>query len=1211
MRLANLMQLSHNMSVDLYVDSALRGAKLVIARVLGGLGYWPYGLEQIAESCRASGALLCVLPGDDQPDPDLDRLSTVPAPARIRFWRYLIHGGPENAEQFLRFAFDCAGTPTPWTEPRPLPAAGFYWPGGAGGGGAGSGAVLSLDDVRAEWARAGLAAEAPACALVFYRALFQAQNLKPVDALTAALMCAGLAPVPVFVQSLKDPVSAALVSDALAAANTAVVLNATGFSVSAPGAPRTQTPFDGPDCPVLQVVFAGSNKKSWEDGTAGLSARDIAMNVALPEVDGRVLTRAVSFKGSARRDALTETDIIEYDPAPDRIDFTAALAAAWARLRATPAPARRVAVVLANYPNRDARMGNGVGLDAPEGVVTALRAMAEAGYNVDGAPQTGAELIARLKRGPTNDFTALAGREVSETFSLSDYRAFFSGLSASVQSAVTARWGAPEDDPFVIKGAAAFAVPAFVCGNAAIALQPARGYNINPVESYHDPALVPPHNYLAFYAWMRASFGAHAVVHFGKHGNLEWLPGKALALSDGCFPEAALGPLPNMYPFIVNDPGEGAQAKRRAAAVIVDHLTPPLTRAESYGPLRDLEQLVDEYFEASGVDPRRLKVLSEDILSMMAASGLDKDLGVEGGADTKTALGKLDGYLCELKELQIRDGLHVFGAAPEGALLDNLLTALVRVPRGAGGGAEASLHRALAADFALEGFDPLDCDMAAPWSGPRPAALADIVSEPWRTHGDTVERIEALALALIAGDAQPESAWPRAAAVLDYVRGDLRPAVLASGEAELSGLLAGLAGRFVAPGPSGAPTRGRLDVLPTGRNFYSVDPRTAPTPAAWRLGWESAARLVELHRQTHGEWPRAVGLSAWGTSNMRTGGDDIAQALALIGARPLWDTASRRVTGFEVLPQSVLGRPRVDVTLRISGFFRDAFPALIDLFDSAVRAVAALTVEDETANPAAARVAADRRALEAEGVDSAEAELRAGFRVFGARPGAYGAGLQALIDEKGWETDADLARAYVAWGGYAYGQGAQGAPRHGLFERRLAAMDAVIHNQDNREHDLLDSDDYYQFEGGMTAAARVLSGAQPAVYHADHSRPETPRIRTLEDEIARVVRARVVNPKWIAGVMRHGYKGAFEMSASVDYLFAFAATARAVGGHHFDLVFDAYLDDADVRGFLARENPGALKDIAAKLLEAQDRGFWTPRRNSARAVLETLAAGEG
>ncbi|MHC8507918.1 MAG: cobaltochelatase subunit CobN [Rhodospirillales bacterium] len=1217
LRLANLMRLSHNLSVDLYVDSALRGAKLVIARVLGGCGYWPYGLEQIAEACRASGAQLCALPGDDQPDPELDRLSTIPAEARTRLWRYLINGGPENAEQFLRFAFDCAGTPTEWVEPRPLPAAGFYWP-------EHSGAVLSLDDVRAAWARAGLAADAPACApacaprcaVVFYRALFQAQNLKPVDALTAALMRAGLAPVPVFVQSLKDPVSAALVSGALAETEAAVVLNATGFSVSAPGAPRTQTPFDAADCPVLQVVFSGSSKESWEAGTAGLSPRDIAMNVALPEVDGRVLTRAVSFKGAARRDALTETDIIEYDPAADRIDFTAALAAAWARLRQTPAPARRTAVVLANYPNRDARMGNGVGLDAPEGVVTALRAMAEAGYNVDGAPQTGAELIARLKRGPTNDFTALAGREVSETLALSDYRAFFSELSASVQSAVTARWGEPESDPFVMKGAAAFAVPAFVCGNTAIALQPARGYNINPAESYHDPALVPPHNYLAFYAWVRRAFGAHAVIHFGKHGNLEWLPGKALALSDACFPEAALGPLPNLYPFIVNDPGEGAQAKRRAAAVIIDHLTPPLTRAESYGPLRDLEQLVDEYFEASGVDPRRLKVLSEDILLLMAASGLDKDLGVEGGveggADTAAALGKLDGYLCELKELQIRDGLHVFGAAPEGALLDNLLTALVRVPRGGGAGAEASLHRALAADFGLADFDPLDCDMAAPWAGPRPAALADIVSEPWRTNGDTVERIEALALALIAGETAPGPAWPRAAAVLDYVRAELRPAVTASGAAELSGLLAGLSGRFVAPGPSGAPTRGRPDVLPTGRNFYSVDPRTAPTPAAWRLGWDSAARLVELHRQTHGEWPRAVGISAWGTSNMRTGGDDIAQALALIGARPLWDTASRRVTGFEVLPQSVLGRPRVDVTLRISGFFRDAFPALIDLFDSAVRAVAALGAEeDETANPIAARVMAERSALEAEGVDSAEAALRAGFRVFGSRPGAYGAGLQALIDEKGWETDADLARAYTAWGGYAYGQGAHGAPRHGLFERRLAALDAVIHNQDNREHDLLDSDDYYQFQGGMTAAARVLSGAQPAVYHADHSRPETPRIRTLADEIARVVRARVVNPKWIEGVMRHGYKGAFEMAASVDYLFAFAATARAVGGHHFDLVFDAYLDDAHVRGFLARENPDALKDIAAKLLEAQDRGLWTPRRNSARAVLEALAAGEG
>ena len=499
------------------------------------------------------------------------------------------------------------------------------------------------------------------------------------------------------------------------------------------------------------------------------------------------------------------------------------------------------------------------------------------------------------------------------------------------------------------RGRGAFAIPAYRCGRVAIALQPARGYNIDPKASYHDPDLPPPHGYLAFYAWLRLCFEADAVVHMGKHGNLEWLPGKSLALSAECFPEAALGPTPHLYPFIVNDPGEGSQAKRRAQAVVVDHLTPPLTRAESFGPLRDLEQLVDEYFEAAGMDPRRLKVLSRDILALCHTTGIDVDCGMADTDGEGQALAKLDNFLCELKESQIRDGLHVFGVSPVGGLLTDLLVALLRVPRGAGEAGDASLLRALAQDLGLDiDFDPLACEMAAPWTGRRPAALAG--TDPWRTCGDTVERLEALSSALVSGAVAPDDGWTGTGAVLAELEARIRPSVETCGQAEIDGLLAGLDGRFVEPGPSGAPTRGRPDVLPTGRNFYSVDTRTVPTPAAWTLGWKSAGLLVERHAQEHGAWPRTVALTAWGTSNMRTGGDDIAQGLALMGVRPTWDAASRRVTGFEILPLDILDRPRLDVTLRVSGFFRDAFPGLIDLFDSAARAVAA-SMSRPTATP--------------------------------------------------------------------------------------------------------------------------------------------------------------------------------------------------------------------------------------------------------------------
>lgn len=1169
LRLANLGRLGHPMSVDLYLEQVVAHARLVVVRLLGGRSYWPHGLEQLAALCRERNIVLACLPGDDRPDPELMREGTVAPGIAERLWRYLVFGGTDNAGHFLNYAATLMGHDVEWLEPRPLPPAGLY---------------PSLD-WRADWDAAK-----PKAVVVFYRALVLAGDTAPIDSMLAGLRERGMNAHGLFVQSLKDNASAGIAEAVLADMEPDVVLNATGFAVAAPGKPE-DTPFSVADCPVLQMVLAGASEPSWRGGSHGLGPKDIAMNVALPEVDGRILTRAVSFKAAAR-DAATQCDIARHAPLADRICFVAELASAWVVLRRTQPKDRRIGIVLANYPNRDGRVGNGVGLDTPAGTVEVLRALAAAGYHVPDPPENGNDLLERLRRGPTNDWAALDGREVRETLALPDYFAFFNGLPRAVRDAVRGRWGAPEADPFFRPGevsCGAFLLPILRFGRVAVGIQPARGYNVDPARSSHDPALVPPHSYLAFYAWMRRDFGAHALIHMGKHGNLEWLPGKSLALSEECFPEVALGPLPHLYPFIVNDPGEGTQAKRRAQAVIIDHLTPPLTRAESYGPLRELERLVDEYYEAVGVDPRRLALLRKDILTTASAAGLDRDLGIDAADDADSALAKLDNHLCELKELQIRDGLHIFGLSPTGGQRLDLLVALARVPRGSGPG-DASLLRALSDDLGL-GFDPLDCVLGEAWPGARPEALAG--DSAWRTHGDTVERLEILSRALIAGQPCP-AGWTRTTAVLGTIRDRLAPAVDACGAAETAALLKGLDGRFVAPGPSGAPTRGRPDVLPTGRNFYSVDTRTVPTPAAWSLGWKSAQLLLERHLQDHGDWPRAMAVTAWGTSNMRTGGDDIAQALALLGVRPLWDVGSRRVSGFEIMPAGVLDRPRVDVTLRVSGFFRDAFPDLINLFDSAVRAVAALD-EPEDVNPLAARVATDTARL---------GEGRAAARVFGSKPGAYGAGLQALIDEKTWQDAGDLAEAYIAWGGWVYGAGAEGEAGHELFRDRLGAVEAVVQNQDNREHDLLDSDDYYQFEGGMSAAVTHVSGRAPVVYHPDHSRPESLRIRTLDEEIARVVRARVVNPKWIAGVMRHGYKGAFEMAATVDYLFAFAATTRAVKDHHFDLVAEAYLGDEAVRDFLAANNPAALAEMKARLKEAVARGLWRPRRNSVYALLD-------
>jgi cobaltochelatase CobN len=1182
LRLANLTHLQHPMSVDLHLDQCATRSRLVIARVLGGVGYWKYGAEQYAARCVEAGVPLALLPGDDKPDAELRDLSTVEDEDYDALWGYLVEGGPENAANFLSYAKAMLEDGPRPEAARPLLRAGVYWP-GAG--------VADLTAAQANW-RTG----APVVPLVFYRALVQGAGLNPINRLVKSLLRAGLNPLPVFVASLKDPVSVATLEHLFIQAPPSVILNCTSFAVGSPhegdtGPANPLTMAAAQAAPVFQVVLAGSSEEAWAEGLSGLSARDIAMNVALPEVDGRILSRAVSFKGEAFFDEATECPIATYRAQGDRVEFVAELARNWASLRATPEAERKVALVLANYPNKDGRLANGVGLDTPAGTVHVLRLLEEAGYRVTDAPEDSDALMRAVMAGPTNWLTDRAERKGGVRLPLAEYRNAYGQLPWALREAMETRWGPPEADPFHIPGeedGGHFALSVLEFGNVVVGVQPARGYNIDPTDTYHSPDLVPPHNYLAFYIWLRHQFGAQAIVHMGKHGNLEWLPGKAVALSAECWPEAVLGPVPHVYPFIVNDPGEGTQAKRRAQAVIVDHLTPPLTRAETYGPLRDLEALVDEYYEAAGVDPRRITHLRREILSLSAATGLDKDVGLTG-EDEDGDLARLDAYLCELKEAQIRDGLHVFGQSPEGRLERDLTIALLRVPRGQGKGGDASIIRALAEDLEL-GFDPLECDMAARWDGPRPEVLTKLAEGAWRSAGDTVERLEALAARMMEGEACPQG--PQSRAVMAHVETHVRPALRACGPEEGRGLLTALAGRFVAPGPSGAPTRGRLDTLPTGRNFYSVDSRAVPTPTAWALGWKSANLLIEKHLQTHGDWPRTMLLTAWGTANMRTGGDDIAQAMALMGVKPRWDSANRRVTGFEVLPQGVLARPRVDVTLRISGFFRDAFPQLIALFDSAARAVMEMDEPDDL-NPAAARA-------RSEGMTA---------RVYGAKPGAYGAGLQALIDERLWADKADLAEAYLTWGSYAYGAAEEGRPDREGFEARLRQTEAIVQNQDNREHDLLDSDDYYQFEGGAAAAVSTLQGQDRPIYHNDHSRPERPVIRTLEDEIGRVVRSRVVNPKWIEGVKRHGYKGAFEIAATVDYLFAFAATTGAVRSHHFDLVEAAFVEDEDTRDFIAEHNAPALREIAERLAEAIERGLWMPRSNSARARVEALRGG--
>ena len=1179
-RVVNLLQLQQPLSIDTYAE-ILRSAQVIIIRLLGGRSYWSYGLEVVKETVEQTDAALFVLPGDDRPDPDLISHSTVSLGVVNQLWRYFTEGGVDNFANALQFVADaCLGTTYNPPAPQIVPRVGRYrWD-------------ETMREQKVLFPKVGI---------LFYRSHYLAGNTLPIDAICQALSQRNLDPVPVFVSSLRDPEVKEELLTYFQPKDAAVglILNTTSFSLT------KLDLWHQLNVPVLQVIFSSGTVEQWES-MGGLSPRDVAMNVALPEVDGRIITRAVSFKSVQTWNESLETDVIVYQPVQDRIEFVADLAANWIRLQTTPPQQRKIALILANYPNRDARIANGVGLDTPASCIEILKELQESGYLVDDIPATGDELIARLTRGITNDPEGKEYRPLYQSLSAEDYQSYFATLPQKVQQQIVDRWGEVKDTKFPISG--------IQLGNIFIGIQPSRGYDLDPSLNYHAPDLEPTHHYLAYYYWLRQKFETLAIVHVGKHGNLEWLPGKSVALSANCYSEVALGSVPHLYPFIVNDPGEGSQAKRRAGAVIIDHLTPPMTRAELYGPLQQLETLIDEYYEAQTLDPSRLQLIGDRIFTLITQTNLNKDLGIDLTTDIAQFLTLADGYLCELKEAQIRDGLHIFGQCPQGEQLRDLIVAIARAPSPN----RLGLTSAIAQDLGLD-FEPLTANLGDNYSG-LSTDFSQLFCNPSplkeaRTIGDVVEILEQLASQLVNNiiikHPLPITNYqlPTTQTELQWIQAKLLPA-LRQTEQEITNLLKGLDGQYVPSAPAGAPTRGRPDVLPTGRNFYSVDIRAIPTETAWDVGRLAAETVIERYTQENGEYPKTLAISIWGTSTMRTGGDDVAQVLALMGVRPVWDGLSRRVVDFEILAPSILGRPRVDVTVRVSGFFRDSFPNLLDLLYQITNAVASLN-EDQNINPLAAQVKRETQFWEAKGLETEQANERSHYRIFGSKPGAYGAGLQGLIEAQNWADDADLARAYINWSAYAYSPGGTDSVPE-VFEQRLKQLQIVLHNQDNREHDLLDSDDYYQFQGGLTAAVRSLTGHNPQTYFGDNSVPANPKVRKLTEEIARVYRSRVVNPKWIQGVMRHGYKGAFEMAATVDYLFAYDATARCVSDYMYQGVAEAYIFNEEVQEFTQQKNPWALRDMAERLLEAHQRGLWeSAHRETIEKLKETVNYAEG
>ncbi|HEY8524795.1 MAG TPA: cobaltochelatase subunit CobN [Acidimicrobiales bacterium] len=1124
-----------------------------IVRLLGGRSSWD-GFDELRRRCRAAGVPFIALSGEVEPDGELAAASTVPAGIVAEAHRYVTAGGPANLAQLLRFVADTTllggfG----FDPPQPLPAV-VVWDGAGLGR---PGAVRRPDR--------------PLVGVVFYRAHLVAGNTTFVADLCAAIEAAGGDALAVACYTLRPDAEGRVAAlEPLRAAGIDVLVTtvlAMGGSNAADAESWEVPQLAELGVPVVHAPSANRSAAEWRDDEAGLTPLEVASGVALPEFDGRIIAPAFAFKEVVDDGEDVGAPIIASRTLPDRTVRLAELAVRHGRLRRTPPSERRVAIVLSAYPTRRSRLGNAVGLDTPASVIRLLLALRDAGYHLDRIPASGDELMAELAAGFTYESPELTEAQAARAaggLDTATYAAWFAGLPDDARALVEDVWGPPPGEVYVRGDRLLF--PGIDLGGVLVTVQPPRGFGPDPIGTYHAPDMPPPHHYLAFYRWLDEGWGADAIVHAGKHGTLEWLPGKANALSAGCFPDAALGPVPLVYPFVVNDPGEGAQAKRRVHATIVDHLPPPMTRAETYGDLARLEQLLDAYAQAQAMDPAKLPALRDQVWEVITNADLHRDLGFDDGPDAEDfdfdeAVQAVDGYLCALKDAQIRGGLHVLGQAPADDQLVEWVLAVTRI----GQGDLPSLREALAPTLGLPSARDLDRSATDALDAACRAAVERVAAAGWRA----------------APDDPP---------VLGWVCDTLVPA-LAVTTAEIDHLLDALDGRYVPAGPSGSPTRGMAHVLPTGRNFYAIDPKGIPSPLAWEVGRQLADRLVERHVAEAGAPPRTVGLVLWGTSAMRTGGDDVAEALALLGVRPVWEPESRRVVGLEPVPVEELGRPRIDVTLRISGFFRDAFPHAVDLLDDAVRLVAGLD-EPAEANP-----------VRAAGGDDP--------RLFGPPPGGYGSGVLGLIESKAWRSDADLADVYLAWSGFAYGRGRAGEPADAAMRRRFAAIDVAVKNQDNREHDIFDSDDYLQDHGGMVAAVRALTGTAPLAWFGDSADPADPKVRALSEEAARVVRSRVLNPRWIAAMRNHGYKGAFELAATVDYLFGYDATTGVVADWMYERVTDAYVADPEMRKFFEASNPGALRSIAERLLEADQRGMWAASDAARRALEEAVLAAEG
>jgi cobaltochelatase CobN len=1157
--------------------------------------------DELVQSLQDSSVSIYAQSASNEPEIELMKLSTVDDAVYRKVSQYLDYGGRKNFYSLILYLANYfIGSNYEFSEPaRPI-WEGIYHP--------------DFDHVPTlkEYLQSKCVAGRPTVGLWFYQSLWQAGNTLFIDRLIEEIERQGANVIPVFLHAAKDVergtkgaewvVENLFMKDGRPIID--VLISTLMFSLSI-------KPWEGSDTgegqevarseewfikrlnvPVLKAIVTYNTLAEWNESLQGCSPMDISMGIAMPEFDGMLITVPVAARERTDIDPLTGARVIRFEPLPERTNKIVRLSLNWAKLRHIPNSQKKVAIIFHNYPPRDDRIGTAFGLDSPVSVLNIMKAMDDAGYTIERMPENGQALIEDVKSRLTLDRRWRSPEELAkraiDSVTEGDYKDWFEQLPVAVQEKMTSAWGEAPGKLFVHKKN--LIIPGVINGNIFIGLQPPRGFLEDPAAIYHSPDHPIPHHYYAYYRWIRDVFRADLVMHIGKHGSLEWLPGKSVGLSDSCFPDIAISDLPNIYPYIINNPGEGTQAKRRSYCCIIDHLVPVMHNADAYDEMAELEVMLADYYQAASEDPSKLPTQKKMIWEKVCEAKLDHDLEVEeeeAFSDFDKFLEKLHEYLHEMADTQIRDGLHILGEPPEGPCLDEFLVALTRLANGQVPSLRQSLAEAMGYDY-----DYLLDNRGKILFGSK-------------TCGQVIDDLNSLALRLVSGLHEqgfavgtiPELVEeilgkrnPKIEKVLDYISTTLAPSINATVD-ELTGVLCASDGGFVSPGPSGAPTRGMADILPTGRNFYSVDPQAIPSQAAWKVGVAQADALLERYLEDEGCYPESLGMVIWGSPTMRTKGDDIAEVLCLMGVRPVWEERSGRVTGIELIPIEELQRPRIDVMLRISGFFRDAFPNIVHLVDRAVELVAEQKEPPEQ-NFLAKHVSADISEKTAAGIDLEQAKTLACYRIFGCRPGAYGAGVSDAIDSKNWKDEKDLAEIYVKWGGYAYGRKNFGATVPDEFRRRLSRLDLTVKNEDTREYDMLDGDDFYSYHGGMIAAVKALKGELPRSYCGDSSDPDRVKTRSTVEETKHIFRARILNPKWIESMKRHGYKGAGDISRMVDIAFGWDATAEVLEDWMYEELANKYALDRDMQEWLKKVNPHALQNIAERLLEAVERGMW-------------------